>query len=380
MNRLFSYFLKRSHYQDTLFNGYLFIYAIITAITFVVDIWTRNYFNQLLQAIILVILATIYFFFRDEKFRTWVSIFLAWFSSTLVLLLVFKNDFAHDIYYVLFFMSFHFFILLYGRVLLVNLFFYTLAITVLMFWGYEHSENRLFFDDPVAILIFVELGSFLIVTGIFIQYFLTFTLKKLEISNAEKEILLQEVHHRVKNNLNMMSSILGLQTNSSDKNVQALVKSNRQRLESIAMVHELLYKHDDYLEIDFGLYVHKLAEHLVYACTNYPIKMNIETHEIKLSLETMTHLGLVLQELISNSLKYAFTGKGGINIELCKEAKKYVLNYSDSGTISTDKVSSSGLGLELIELKVRQLDGTVSLEHSNGFVYTIEFYDSQTNV
>lgn len=375
MNKIFNYLQKKGHYQDILFYGYLLVYSIITLITLLVDIWTKNYFNQLLQLIILIVLALIYIFFKEQRYRTTASVFLAWFSSSLVFLLVLKNEFAHDIYYVLFFMSFHFFILLKGRVLLINIALYSLAITALMFWGYFNSPNRLFFDDFIAILIFIELGIFLLVSGIVIHYFLSYTLKKLEISNAEKEILLQEVHHRVKNNLNMMSSILGLQTNSPDKNVQALVKSNRQRLESIAMVHELLYKHDDYLQIDFGMYVHKLAQHLVYACANVPVKMNIKTNELKLSLETMTHLGLVLQELLSNSLKYAFTNKGEINIELRKEDKKYILNYSDSGTVKVDEVSSTGLGLELIELKVRQLSGIVSLKHDYGFKYHIEFYD-----
>ena len=375
MNKIFNYLQKKGHYQDILFYGYLLVYSIITLITLLVDIWTKNYFNQLLQLIILIVLALIYIFFKEQRYRTTASVFLAWFSSSLVFLLVLKNEFAHDIYYVLFFMSFHFFILLKGRVLLINIALYSLAITALMFWGYFNSPNRLFFDDFIAILIFIELGIFLLVSGIVIHYFLSYTLKKLEISNAEKEILLQEVHHRVKNNLNMMSSILGLQTNSPDKNVQAFVKSNRQRLESIAMVHELLYKHDDYLQIDFGMYVHKLAQHLVYACANVPVKMNIKTNELKLSLETMTHLGLVLQELLSNSLKYAFTNKGEINIELRKEDKKYILNYSDSGTVKVDEVSSTGLGLELIELKVRQLSGIVSLKHDYGFKYHIEFYD-----
>jgi len=175
--------------------------------------------------------------------------------------------------------------------------------------------------------------------------------------------------------LNMMSSILGLQTNSKDKNVQALVKSNRQRLEAIAMVHELLYKHDDYVRIDFGLYVHKLAEYLLYACTTLPIKLNIQTHEIKLSLETMTHLGLVLQELLSNSLKYAFKERGSIDIELVQEDKKYILHYADSGDFSSEKSEGEGLGLELIDLKVRQLGGTVHIDKERGFTYTIEFYD-----
>jgi two-component sensor histidine kinase len=143
------------------------------------------------------------------------------------------------------------------------------------------------------------------------------------------------------------------------------------------MVHELLYKHDDYVQIDFALYVNKLAQHLVYACANVPVKMNLHSNKIKLSLETMTHLGLVLQELLSNSLKYAFSDKGEINIELRKEDEKYVLNYSDSGTSNLKEVSSTGLGLELIELKVQQMSGTVSLTHDNGFKYHIEFYDEK---
>ena len=378
MYKLFNYLLKRYHYEDLFFHGYLIIYALITLLTLLVDVVTQNYFNQLLQVIVLTVLGLLYWLMKDRS-RVLFSIILAWFSSLIVFALVWETNFEHNIYYVLIFMTFHFFILLKERVLVINLILYTFAVALLLYFGNIYSSNRLFFDDSIALLIFIELGVFVLVSGVFIHYFLTYTLQKLEHSNVEKEILLQEVHHRVKNNLNMMSSILALQYDSKDTKVQELVASNRRRIESIAMVHELLYKSEDYTDIDFAVYVRKLGEHLVQACSDVPVNIYIEAHQIKLSLETMTHMGLVLQELLTNSLKYAFDERGEIWIVLKQEGERFVLEYRDNNSQKYDEVDEEGLGLELIELKVKQLDGQVELSRMYGFEYKISFYDIQKN-
>ena len=98
MYRLFNYFFNKTHYQDTFFYGYLYIYGGITFITLLVDIWIGNRFNQLLQIIILVTILSLYFLFKDKKYRTLFSIFLAWFSALIIFVLVIKNDFEHNIY------------------------------------------------------------------------------------------------------------------------------------------------------------------------------------------------------------------------------------------------------------------------------------------
>ena len=275
-------------------------------------------------------------------------------------------------------MSFHFFVLLRELVLIVNLLFYTLAMMALLYWGYEYSDNRLFFDDNIALLIFAELASFILVSGVFVHYFITYTLQKLEQSNAQKEVLLQEVHHRVKNNLNMMSSILALQSDSDDPQIKELLESNRRRIESVGMVHELLYKSEDLEKIDFSVYIDRLAHHLIHACAKYDIQLHIETHDIVLSLDTMSHLGLILQELLSNSMKHAFSGSGSIYISLEEEEGEYLLSYQDSGkNQEIAQKSEESLGMELIELKVLQLGGTLSLDKKHGFAYSIRFKDEE---
>ena len=199
----------------------------------------------------------------------------------------------------------------------------------------------------------------------------------------EREILLKEIHHRVKNNLQTVSSLLSLQSrNIEDEKMKSLIKSSQNRVISMAMVHEMLYMRDDLSKIECKSYVQELAEHLVRSikgnCSN--ITLDIDIPDIKLSTDTAIPLGLLINEAITNALKYGFKddSKGKIVIELKKDDNtNFVLNISDNGIgfpEATTYKTTKSLGLKLIHNLVRQLKGSISRDCTKkGTYYIIKF-------
>lgn len=118
--------------------------------------------------------------------------------------------------------------------------------------------------------------------------------------------------------------------------------------------------------------------HLIYACSDESIGVNIESNHIILSLDTMANMGLILQELLTNSLKYALNNGGHICIKILHiQAEKYQLSYNDSGQNLESNSKEKSLGIRLIELKVQQLGGKISLHREDGFHYLIDFYNDR---
>ncbi|MGX1929481.1 sensor histidine kinase [Flagellimonas sp. 2504JD4-2] len=200
----------------------------------------------------------------------------------------------------------------------------------------------------------------------------------------EKETLLKEVHHRVKNNLQTVSSLLSLQSRTiEDEKISTIIKSSQNRVVTMAMVHEMLYKRDDYLsKIELKPYVEELLDYLVRSVkgntNNVKIDLNIEEH--KLSIDTVIPLGLIINETITNALKYGITDEkdGGITISLKKLASnRYELYLGDNGkgySENFDPKNAKSLGLKLIYNLTRQLKGTLARDLSKkGTYYRIEF-------
>jgi len=201
----------------------------------------------------------------------------------------------------------------------------------------------------------------------------------------EKETLLKEIHHRVKNNLQTVSSLLSLQCrNIEDPNVKNLIKSNQNRVISMAMVHEMLYMREDLSKIEYRPYVHELSEYLVRSIkgADSNIKLNIEVPDIKLGIDTAIPLGLLINETITNALKYGFgeEGEGEINIALVEgQNSDFVLSIGDNGVGFPDNVNfknTKSLGLKLINNLARQLKGTIMRDPSKrGTHYVLTFKD-----
>ena len=206
---------------------------------------------------------------------------------------------------------------------------------------------------------------------------------KMKVRNIEKDTFLKEVHHRVKNNLQTVSSLLSLQSRgTNDERTKAILKSSQNRVISMAMVHEMLYMREDLSKIPYRSYVQELSEYLVKSLkgAENKVTLNIDIADIELGIDTAIPLGLLINEAITNSLKYGIKDDlaGEIDISIKKEdASNYVLNIGDNGegyTEDTALKKSHSLGLKLIHNLARQLKGTITRDASKkGTNYIVTF-------
>lgn len=209
--------------------------------------------------------------------------------------------------------------------------------------------------------------------------------KELTAQMEEKETLLKEVHHRVKNNLQTVSSLLSLQSrNVEEARMKTLLKSTQNRVISMAMVHEMLYMRNDITQIEYKSYVQELSEYLIRSIKGLDskVQLKIDIPDIKLGIDTAIPLGLLINEAVTNALKYGFADEeeGEIYIVLNKELdKQYVLNIGDNGKGFPETIThknSKSLGLKLIHNLTRQLKGTIQRDVSKkGTNYIIRFHE-----
>jgi two-component sensor histidine kinase len=206
-------------------------------------------------------------------------------------------------------------------------------------------------------------------------------LKSSTLSLREKEQLLREIHHRVKNNLQIISSLLNLQTeNTQDEKFLALIRESRNRIKSMALVHEMLYATTDLSSIKLKDYIKNLYEsiYLSYRRPDMKIVFHLEVRdELNFEIDRMINLGLILNEIISNSLKYAFeSNRGNISIAMEENNNKYTLTVKDDGKglpEGFNEKTDSHLGMQLIFLLAEQLSGTIELHSRNGTFYKLNF-------
>lgn len=197
----------------------------------------------------------------------------------------------------------------------------------------------------------------------------------MQASLLEKEALLREIHHRVKNNLQITSSLLRLQERAvDDPKAREILAGTQHRIRSMALVHEKLYQSTDLAQIDFGEYIRTLGELLVksFAADPSPITLRVDGAQVFLSIDTAVPCGLVINELLSNALKHAFPeGRGGtIRVELidCGEGSCEV-SVSDDGVglpQEFDAASVTTLGLQLVRGLVQQIEGTLKISNEPG--------------
>jgi two-component sensor histidine kinase len=206
--------------------------------------------------------------------------------------------------------------------------------------------------------------------------------KKIQESLSEKEVLLKEVHHRVKNNLQIISSLLNLQmSQSTDQALTEGLRESQSRVRAMALIHEKLYQSEDLARIDMSSYISSLTNTLVttYRVAEGKVDVQIDTSNIFLDLESAIPCGLIVNELISNSLKYAFPGDrtGVINVSFKEPHTGYfTLNVKDNGVglpkgLNPEKGSS--LGLKLVSSLVRQIEGEIKFTNEVGANYEINF-------
>ena len=208
------------------------------------------------------------------------------------------------------------------------------------------------------------------------------TARLIETSLKEKEVLLSEIHHRVKNNMEIVSSLLDLQSaDIVDEPTLQLLRSGQTRIKSMALIHEKLYESEDLAKVDFGEYLRTLVADLcnLYGINSDAIDLKIEVDHILLGINSAIPSGLIINELVSNSLKHAFPAdrRGGIRIAFRRDDDGlYMLTVGDNGVgipESLDFRNTKSLGLRLVNALTAQLKGTIEVDRSDGTEFKITF-------
>jgi PAS domain S-box-containing protein len=208
------------------------------------------------------------------------------------------------------------------------------------------------------------------------------TEERIRASLAEKTVLLKEVHHRVKNNLQIICALLDLQSDSiADAQSRTCFQESQDRIRSMALVHEQLYRSRDFASIDFADYIDNLAMYLFnsYVKNTERIIMRVEADSVSLGIDLSIPCGLIVNELVSNSLKHAFPDnrKGEIAIGLSADDEGLItLTVTDDGVgfpVDFDFMNTQSLGLQLVSMLVKQLQGGIELRNDDGASFVVRF-------
>ncbi len=205
--------------------------------------------------------------------------------------------------------------------------------------------------------------------------------EKIRKNLAEKNVLLQEIHHRVKNNMQVISSMLGLQSAYiTDKRVLELFQNSRGRVKAMALIHDALYRSQDLAHIDFANYIRQLTTRIFisYGANSSLIKLKTDIQDVWLDISMAILCGLIINKLVSNSLKYAFPAgrKGEISVSLTYKNEIFTLCVKDNGIGIADEIDFENpktLGLLLVHSLTQQLNGSLNLEKVKGTLFKITF-------
>ena len=206
--------------------------------------------------------------------------------------------------------------------------------------------------------------------------------EQLQASLNERSMLLREIHHRVKNNLQIIISLFNLQSyHIKDEAALMAMLEAQQRVRSLALIHERFYQSEGLSKIDFDDYIQRLASNLFtsYNVSKEKVNMKILADKVNLDIDTAVPCGLIVNELISNAFKHAFNEayQGELKIEFREIApENYLLKIKDNGKglpSDFDIKKSDTLGMQLVSALAEQIDGKYSFENNNGLVFSLEF-------
>ena len=203
---------------------------------------------------------------------------------------------------------------------------------------------------------------------------------QLEKSLDEKDLMMKEIHHRVKNNMQVISSLLSLQSIYHDNvKTRNVLRESQNRVKSMAMVHEKLYQSETLLKIDLKEYVDQVILHLYasYGQDRNKLKTSVQVESIQMDINTAVPVGLIINELLTNSLKYAFPqGNGKLSLKLKVVDDDYCLEIADNGVGLPSDFNinqTKTLGFQLVNRLVKQLNGSIELDISEGTKFRIKF-------
>jgi len=353
--------------------GVLIVFVTGAFFSAVVRLFTQDYIVSGIDAFALFVGYFIITHYEKHRDFTLTVLRLFWLSSIVIFSFILYFDYSLHILLILL-------VPLTGSILLDTKDFiyhgsyFLLSFFLLMLYGFIYNDTSLYLHNIDFIIAFSLLFFFVLGLSLVYNQSIKKSYLELQKANEQKSFLLKEIHHRVKNNLNIVASILGLERFESDtEEVHRLIQQNKLRIESIAMVREILYKSDDLEHIDFETYLSKLSEHIMTTESNDErVSIHLDIVPLQLGIESMMQFGIIINELITNSIKYAFPHTtGSINIVLQKHKHHYKFIYQDDGIGLKDK--KPGFGQSLIKMSAHQLKATLDISNQEGLRYEFTF-------
>jgi two-component sensor histidine kinase len=243
----------------------------------------------------------------------------------------------------------------------------------------HHRKNGTQYDVDIVIQMLEKDRSFVAIATDITQKLKTE--KKLLATILEKETLIKEIHHRVKNNLQLISSIIYIKMKSlQEPEVKYFLESTRQKIRSIALIHERLLQSEELDQVDISDYLGRLVYDLQVTNSTPDLKLEFKTsiQENIMDLDSAIYCGLIVNELVTNAIKHAFKGRnqGTIEITFRKEEEKFFLSVGDNGVTMPSDVTpgdSSSFGMHLLQIFIRQLGGTLEIIREKGTIFHMRF-------
>lgn len=374
----FLFNLKNSDHKIVLLYRFHVVVIFVNLLAVMIDTFSQRYSNAAIELLVIVILFfNLYRLRKEGKLKASAYVFIVTISTALFTLIYINHFATMSVVFILLLPLTTLLFLNLKESLFMSMFLFAIM-GILLYVEYLNNPGNLLAQNSKALFNLTYTAIIIYVFGLLYHFSIVKTFKELDTANHQKALLLKEVHHRVKNNLNVIASIIGLQGNSLEgKEKEELLKS-KSRIESIAIVHEMLYRHENFESIDFEAYIQRLSRLLLGMYTSDKnIRINIKSDVKNISLDVMVQLGIMVNELLTNSIKYAFVKEEGkITIELHHHETEYIFTYSDNGIgheFAEDILKSKSLGIKLIHLTVKQLKGSIEISNHEGLKYDIRF-------
>ncbi len=353
--------------------GFYVSFLVIMTLAMIIDYHIGNITDAWIEAIMVALTALNFLWYRytgNVRMAMYGIVLLSTVTSYTYIL---SNAYTVSIFHAI--VPLGYFLLFSLRVSLVLTAIHESAVVVLYGVNYHYHPEYMVYHHPEIVTASILASLLVIFFGIVYHIAIENSYQKLAQSDHQKELLLKEVHHRVKNNLNIVSSMLGLQMlREHDEYVKDILMKNRHRIRSIAMVHEILYRHDDFERIHAHEYLRQLAATLIDVYDR-EVKVAVEGIEIEMPFELALRIGIIANELITNSIKYALGGDAPfIRMRLDQEKTHYIFFYTDSHSTPVDRAdiqAHKSLGLRFIDMMVAQLDADLTVRSDAGLVYTL---------
>ena len=370
--------LKQRDTKTVLLYRFHIVAIVVNILAIFIDSYLQRYTNAFIEGTVVVsLLLSLWYLHHFDRVK--VSAYLFIFSiSTALFTLIYINHFATmSVMFILLLPLTTLIFLTLKESLLLTLLYFILIASLLYFEHLNNPANPLAHNFQ-ALFNLAYTAIIIYIFGLLYHFTILRTFQELDASNQQKALLLREVHHRVKNNLNMISAIIGLHSNTLEGKEQEEMIKTQNRISSIAIVHEMLYKHDNFAQINFERYMKQLSTLILstYA-SNKEININIESNTEYMPLEIMVQLGIMVNEFITNSIKYAFPDNSGqIDIFLTQTEGNYLFIYKDNGIgheTPESLLEHKSLGIKLINLTAKQLKGNVVTSSPNGLKFEVRF-------